>query len=116
MRRRVWFVTWRQQEECCAKREELKDELNIARTEVQRSERSASESLERNDPGTTLPSSRLDAGASLFRPAVHFPLPGRTTSQTLMTTVGAGPPAEATEWSGGGSDIERPPVASPGGG
>jgi len=106
----------RQLEECCAENEELKDELNLLRTKVQRSEQSASESLVRDDPGATLPSSRLDVGASVFRPAVHFSLPGGTTSQTLMTTVGTGPPAGAMEWRGGGSDIERPPVASPGGG
>ena len=103
----------RQLEECCAENEELKDELNLLRTKVQRSERSASQSLVRDDPGTTLPSSRLDVGAPVFRPAVHSSLSGGTTSQTLMTTVGTGPPAGAIEWSGGGSDRERRPVACP---
>ena len=46
-------------------------ELDLLRTRVQKSEQCTSERFVRDDPGTTLPSSQLDAGANVFRPAVR---------------------------------------------
>ena len=97
-------------EECLTENEELRAELDLLRIKVRRLERSTStvEGSEKDDPGaTTQPSSRLDARAPAFRPAVRSSLPGEATPQTSRTTVETVPSTGATGLDSGSTAAEN---------